>query len=169
MAVIDFNNIVKPKSIYKNDTLVSRVFENTLPTYVDLHLDITQSLNVGLGDNPANVNDILIDYDLDAIKNSLRNIFTTKKGQKILNPQFGCSLEQFLFSPISEAGAKVIAKEILNGVERFEPRIQINNIFVNPLPDDLLYKISIYYTLLEIKKQNIINILAYLGGQFTLQ
>jgi phage baseplate assembly protein W len=111
----------------------------------------------------------MIDYDLSAIKNSIRNLFTTKKGQKILNPDFGCSLDQYLFTPISNANGKAIASEILRAVTKYEPRIQITNIYVVPVFDQSLYKISVYYSLLDINKQNIINIIAILGGQLTIE
>ena len=42
-----------------------------------------------------NTQDLKIDYDEKAIYNSIRNIFNTKKGQKILNPTFGLDLEQY--------------------------------------------------------------------------
>ena len=121
--------------------------------------------NVGLGLNTVNTSDILVDNDIEAIKNSLRNIFTTKKGQKILAPSFGVSLEQYLFSPITNANAKAMATDIMNGVNQYEPRVKISNIIVNPLYDQNQYHISLYYTLLQINRQSSINIIAELGGQ----
>jgi phage baseplate assembly protein W len=168
MAVIDFNNIVKPKRVFKDNTLISTIDYNTYPTYIDLHLDLEQASNVGIGTNPVSVNDIIVDVDLEAIKNSIRNIFTTKKGQKILNPDFGCSLEQYLFTPITESNARAIGNEILRGIAKYEPRINVNNVFVLPNIDRNLYNISVYYTLLDIRKQNIINMIAALGGNLTL-
>ena len=116
MALIDLNNAIRTKLIYSEKNTLDQVNLAAPPndaTYLDLHLDLVQMKTVGLGLSEAESGDILIDYDLGAIKNSIRNIFTTKKGQKILNPDFGCSLEQYLFTPISEANAKVIGGEIL--------------------------------------------------------
>lgn len=169
MALIDLNNITRPKRVYDEKIKLNEIDSSPLPTYIDLHLDLVQMKSVGLGVTEADSGDILIDYDLNAIKNSIRNIFTTKKGQKILNPDFGCSLEQYLFTPLSEANAKVIGSEILRGVSKYEPRIKITNIYVTPVYDQSLYKISIYYSLLDINKQNIINIIALLGGQLSIE
>jgi len=165
MAVIDLNNLVRPKQQYKTSVQVDEIVNNPTPVYTDLHLDLKAALNIGIGDNPTNTSDILVDNDVEAIKNSLRNIFTTKKGQKILNPDFGVSLEQYLFSPLTNANAKAIGTDIMNGVSKYEPRIKINNIIVNPLYDENQYYIAIYYSLLQLNAQNIINIIAQLGGQ----
>lgn len=167
MAVVDLNNIIRPKKIYNEKTLLNNVDSTPYPTYVDLHLDLQPSENVGLGLNAVETGDILTDIDLEAIKNSLRNIFTTKKGQKILNPDFGVSLDQYLFNPISVTHGRAMAGEILRGITRYEPRISVSNITVSPDFDLNLYRIQIYYTLLDINKQNIINIIAQLGGQLS--
>lgn len=174
MAVIDLNNIIRPQRIYDSKAKVSDVISSdfggwTKPTYVDLHLDLVEAKNIGNGTVSINSGDILIDYDLRAIKNSIKNIFTTKKGQKILNPDFGCSLEQYLFTPITESNAKAMGSEILRGITKYEPRVKVTNIYVVPSIDRNSYNISVYYTLLDINKQNLINIIALVGGQISIE
>jgi phage baseplate assembly protein W len=165
MAVIDLNNIVRPKQTYSPSTNVTQVVNINQFVYKDLHLDLIESKNIGLGLNAVNTSDILVDIDIQAIQNSIRNIFTTKKGQKILNPDFGSCLDQYLFTPISKANAKAIGNDILNSVSLYEPRIKINNVIVTPMFDQNQYYIVTHYTILEINKQNVINIIAQLGGQ----
>jgi len=165
MAVIDLNNIVRPKKKNNPTMQVTDVVTEQRPVYVDLHLDLETDKNVGLGLNAVNSGDILVDIDIEAIKNSLRNIFNTKRGQKILNPEFGSSLEQYLFTPITEPNAKAIGNQILKYVNAYEPRINISNVIVSPKIDQNLYYIAIYYNLLEINRNDIINIVAQLGGQ----
>jgi phage baseplate assembly protein W len=165
MAVIDLNNIVRPKQNYNPSTQVKDVVTVQNIVYTDLHLDLKTSQNVGLGINAVAASDIQVDTDLEAIKNSIRNIFTTKKGQKLLNPDFGCSLEQYLFSPITQAYARAIGNEIMNGIAKYEPRISITDIIVTPYIDQNQYYIAVYYKILEINKQSILNIIAQLGGQ----
>jgi len=166
MAVIDFNNIIRPKKVYNEKTLINSVYSPN-STYVDLHLDLKASENIGLGLNSVETGDIFVDVDLEAIKNSIRNIFTTKKGQKILNPDFGVSLDQYLFNSITTTNGRAIANEILRGITKYEPRISVSNINVTPDFESNLYRIEVYYTLLDINKQNIINIVAQIGGQIS--
>lgn len=100
-------------------------------TYSDLFFDLkidytkTNSLN-----NIKEQKDIIVDYDIEAIKNSIFNIFTTIPGQKILNPTFGLNLLYFLFSGISEINGRILGETILKGLQKYEPRVLVKNIDV---------------------------------------
>ena len=77
------------------------------------------------------------------LKNSIKNIFNTKKGQKILTPNFGLDLEQYLFDNITKDNAKQIGKTILEELPFYEPRITVENVSVIARPDANEYKINI--------------------------
>ena len=114
-------------------------------SYADLKLDIdlnshVPSTPVGTGKNPV---DFKLSYDENAIFNSIRNIFNTKKGQKILNPTFGLDLEVFLFDNISRENADIIGKTIYEELPIYEPRITVDSVNVIARPDDNEYEISV--------------------------
>jgi phage baseplate assembly protein W len=165
VATIDLNNLVRPKQINNPSTAVSSKVEVVDSVYTDLHLDLILAKSIGTGKTPSNSNDILVDTDIDAIRNSIRNIFSTRKGQKLLTPEFGSSLEQYLFEPITEIYARAIGDDILTAIQKYEPRIEILKVLVVPIPDENQYNISVSYRFLEIKKQSVLNIIAQLGGQ----
>jgi phage baseplate assembly protein W len=168
VAVIDLNNIIRPKQVNSPNTLVSRVLPVKTSVYTDLHLDVVEAQNIGLGNSPAKSNDILVDNDIDAIKNSIRNIFNTRKGQKLLTPEFGSSLDQYLFEPVSDIIGRAIANMMLTNVSDYEPRIEVLKINVTPKPDQNQYYILFAYRFLELQKQNILTIVAQQGGQITI-
>lgn len=192
MATIDLNNLIRPKKVNSTSTIVTEQVETNAPVYVDLHLDFALNKSIGLGENPVNSLDIKTDYDIEAIKNSIKNIFTTKKGQKLLDPNFGCSLDQFLFEKVSELGGKAIGDEIFNAISQYEPRVDVIKIYVKTQPyvtqnlniinNNLTtsikkkvenqveeigpgYAITVIYQIKEIKKQDILNMVAQIGGQ----
>ena len=114
-------------------------------SYADLRLDLDlnshiPSTPVGVGKNPI---DFRLSYDENAIFNSIRNIFNTKKGQKILNPTFGLDLEVFLFDNISRENADIIGKTIYEEMPIHEPRIIVQTVNVIANPDDNEYEITI--------------------------
>ena len=114
-------------------------------SYADLKLDLDlnshlPSTPVGIGKNPI---DFRLSYDEYAIFNSIRNIFNTKKGQKILNPAFGLDLEMFLFDNISKENGDIIGKTIYEELPMYEPRITVDAVDVIAKPDDNEYEISI--------------------------
>lgn len=168
MAKIDLNNLARPKQINSSDTKIYEEVIDKSYIYRDLHLDLQQSKSIGLGYKPVISKDILVDDDILAIKNSLRNIFTTKKGEKLLNPTFGSAFEQYLFEPVNETIANIMGKDILETIQNLEDRIIIDKIKIETFPDENLYKIQIIYSFVDIKKQNLLNIIALKGGEILI-
>lgn len=127
--------------------------------YSDLNLDIQQ-------ENPkldylnarSQTNDLKAQYDLGAIKNSIRNIFITFPGQKLLNPTFGLNLMQFLFLPVSDITANLIGQRILNGISQNEPRVTVKKIKVDGIADENKYNITLQLTIPFINNYTVFNL-----------
>jgi phage baseplate assembly protein W len=168
VATIDLNNLIRPKQLNQTYTDITKVVTDINHIYSDLHLDLMLQQNVGLGTKPSTGGDLVLDHDEQAIKNSISNIFITKKGEKLLDPTFGSSLDQYLFEPITETYAKAIGNDIFNVISDFEPRIEVLNITVATDPDNQQYQITVNYRFREIQKQSYLNILAQLGGQILI-
>jgi phage baseplate assembly protein W len=149
-----------------------------------------------LGNNSANSKDIVVDTNVEAIKNSIRNIFNTRPGEKVLNPEFGCSLEKYLFDAVSNLGAQAIGDDISTALATFEPRVTLIKLYVetqpystqsvnlvgnqlttyvqNQNPNVALnigpgYSITLIYKINEFNQQNdYLNIFAQIGGQILI-
>ena len=120
--------------------------ETTHVVYRDLHLDIKQKYtNNNQFHKKEEITDIVSDTNENAIKNSLFNIFSTTPGQKILNPEFGLNFEQWLFTNMSDNAALVITQTIYSQIQRWEPRITLNDVSVIPNYEQNEYNITIYY------------------------
>jgi phage baseplate assembly protein W len=120
-------------------------------TFKDLHLDLElQRANIKEEERflypPAQGNDIKTDTDLTAVRNSIRNIFLTKKGQRFLFPDFGSDLSVFLFEPISNYRGEVLGEFIVSAIERWEPRVRINRVQIKTNPDENTYEASINFS-----------------------
>jgi phage baseplate assembly protein W len=124
--------------------------------YQDLHLDLQEKYNISsnLYEN-REINDFKADYDIDAVKNSLYNLFTTTPGEKILNPNYGLDFKQYLFVPATVDIAKYIRDEIYSQVARFEPRVRIVNVNITILEDVNEFDINIYYNIPTLNIHNI--------------
>jgi len=115
-------------------------------TYRDMSLDMAVEVNV-LSRNlyrNENVTDLKVSKDEAAIQNSLINIFNTVPGQKLLAPEFGLDLRQYLFDPITEDIAYNIGDTILQGMKQWEPRVVLLRVNVIPDYDQNQYIISLY-------------------------
>lgn len=118
-------------------------------TYRDLFLDLVESdqpHNNALYGKTTQV-DLKTSTDEGAIMNSLRNIFTTNPGEKILDPTFGLSLSRWLFEPLDEFIAQEIGEAIVEGIERFEPRVSVKNITVNMNSAQNQYDLTLVLTI----------------------
>lgn len=62
------------------------------------------------------------------IKESLEIILSTRLGERIMNPKFGCNLEEILFKPLNLTLATYAKNLIQNAILYFEPRIDVNNV-----------------------------------------
>jgi phage baseplate assembly protein W len=152
MATIYLDNLINPRQTNSSANTPSKESVSTEAIYTDLHLDLVISKNVGVGLNAHDSNDIEIDEDVAAIKNSLYNIFSTIPGQKLLTPSFGASLDQYVFESVDTMRGKIIGDDILRAITTFEPRIQVLNIEVYPMPDQLMYYIILVYQLVGLNK-----------------
>jgi len=112
--------------------------DSTGHTYVykDLKLDLQEE-----------VIDIDASIDINAVQNSITNMFTFTKGQRILLPDFGNNLRKFLYEPITDATAKAIGIEICDMFEKWEPRVKITKVRVTPSIDENLYHVIVLYTI----------------------
>jgi phage baseplate assembly protein W len=164
------------KSLILNNYMASVIIKdlNRLPknkdyTYVDLELDLKLNYTKT---NPLNnfreQRDIVADYDINAIKNSIFNIFTTIPGQKILNPIFGINIFQFLFTGITERNAQLLGETILRGIARFEPRVSIDRIDITPDSEENQYDVKLILSVpsLNIKGLEVKSTLAESGYYF---
>ena len=118
-------------------------------SYADLHLDL--ELNSHMSDKTVGANknaqDLKLSYDENAIYNSIKNIFNTKKGQKILDNTFGLDLEQYLFDNISKENGDLIGNTIYEELALYEPRIVCDSVNIVARPEQNEYKISISITI----------------------
>lgn len=137
--------------------------------YKDLFLDLAEQSNSGNSlFNKKTSLDLKAAVDEAAIVNSIRNIFTTTPGEKILDPTFGLNLSQWLFQPIDDFTAREIGETILTGIEKYEPRVKVNNINVDVLPEKNQYTIKLVLTVpsLNIYDKSYDAILAQPGFEF---
>jgi phage baseplate assembly protein W len=124
--------------------------------YADLHMDLKSSFNINSHlYQTAEINDFSIDYDIDAIKNSLYNLFTTTPGEKILNPEYGLDFRKYLFVPATVTIAEHIRDEIYAQVARFEPRVNITNVHITIMEDVNEFDIAIYYNIPSLNIHNV--------------
>ena len=75
------------------------------------------------------------DYNLDAIKNSLINIFTIQQNDCPGKPDFGNPLQRDTFDLFDSVSEATLFSAIQNAIEKWEPRVTVQNLNVSLLPE----------------------------------
>jgi len=121
-------------------------------SYKDVYFDVTEDetpISKTLYGKVTKT-DIRHSVDESAIMNSIKNIFNTSPGEKILNPTFGLNLSQWLFEPVSEFRAQEIGEAIFNGLSKWEPRVNLKNVSVVADADNNQYQIKLAITIPQL-------------------
>lgn len=70
------------------------------------------------------------------IRESIQLILQTEPGERIMQPNFGAGLGQFLFEANTTATRRLIRARVENALQQWEPRIQLSEVSVDPAPAD---------------------------------
>lgn len=112
--------------------------------FKDLRLDLQFGQPGGAGYfSGIKNNDLIADFDVRAITNSLQNLFNTNRGEKILNPEYGSDVGKYIFEPVSEITGDLIGEAIHASVKAYEPRVIIENLIIYIDPDNNEYIVDI--------------------------
>ncbi len=82
---------------------------------------------------------------IEDIERSLQILLSTKLGERIMHPTYGCNLDELLFSPINRTLKTYVSELIKTAILYHEPRIDAEKIDIsqgNELKGELLILIN---------------------------
>ncbi len=83
---------------------------------------------------------------VEDINRSLQIIVTTRIGERIMRPEFGCALDQFILEPMNTTAVGTVKYMIETALLYYEPRIEVDQVELNIL-DLSTMNIEITYTI----------------------
>ena len=121
-----------PNEVYKDLSMIAKQASKTVNANKQSQILFSASKTT----KNDNTDDTVVVYynkvdklvNVNAIKNSLHNIFSWTPGERILNPEFGSNLRKLLYEGITDFNQEQIIAEIRHSVSQWEPRVQIDNI-----------------------------------------
>jgi phage baseplate assembly protein W len=81
----------------------------------------------------------------EKVRESIELILRTEPGERVMRPQFGCGLRQFLMEPNSVATRARLERVVTTALEAFEPRIAVTDVTALPGADPALVQLTIRY------------------------
>lgn len=106
-----------------------------------------------------NTKDISVVENEDAVKNAIRNILLTRKGERFFNPAFGSGIYSILFENFSSAAESDLKAIINNALENYESRANVIKLDVSPYPDENGYVITLVFSVINRSEPVVMNIL----------
>ncbi len=82
--------------------------------------------------------------DIDLVKRDLLNHFQIRKGEKLMNPEFGSIVWNLLFEPLDEE-TKQILQDDVKRVVSYDPRLSVNEVLLEQLDHGLQVQVSLTY------------------------
>jgi phage baseplate assembly protein W len=83
----------------------------------------------------------------DQVKSNLINLLLTTKGERIMNPEFGCDLKKFIFEGIIDTNIENLKQNLLLNISIFIPEITVTDIMVVPDYDSNTIDLNVNYYL----------------------
>ena len=89
--------------------------------------------------------DVALSYDDQAVIRSIRNLLLTNHFERPFNPELGSNLNALLFELVSPLTATALEREISTMIANYEPRANLKEIIVTPLPDNNAYNVYLSF------------------------
>lgn len=82
--------------------------------------------------------------DFDLIKQDIINHFNIRKGEKLMNPNFGTIIWNVLYEPFTEDLKSVIVSDI-KAIAGYDPRVSFDNIIITEYEQGLQIELQLRY------------------------
>lgn len=70
------------------------------------------------------------------IHQSLVILLSTRPGERVMHPLYGCAIQSMVFENISEGTSTEIEVMVADAITRCEPRVSVDLVTVHEAPDD---------------------------------
>ncbi|MDT3727788.1 GPW/gp25 family protein [Streptomyces sp. DSM 41972] len=81
------------------------------------------------------------------IEEAIRLVLATAPGERPMRPEFGCAIHELVFAPVNEATAGRIQHEVYTSLDRWEPRIEVEEVQVTAGPGGGVLHIDVRYSI----------------------
>ncbi|MEO1058747.1 MAG: GPW/gp25 family protein [Actinomycetota bacterium] len=81
----------------------------------------------------------------DKVREAVELILRTEPGERLMRPDFGCGLRQFLMEPNSVATRARLERTVTRALEAHEPRIELVEVTARVGTEPSLVELTIHY------------------------
>lgn len=116
--------------------------------YKDLDLSLAQTTS----------KDVAKRLDVNAVKQSIKNLLLTRPGERPFQPTVGSDLYRLLFEPMDMLTTETLRSVISACIRNHEPRVRLQEVAIRPNYDENAYDISLYFYVIGIYAPVVFNL-----------
>lgn len=83
--------------------------------------------------------------DFDLIKQDLMNHFNIRKGEKLMNPNFGTIIWNTLFEPLTQETRDIITDDVQR-IVKYDPRLSVDNVTITEQDFGIQIEVDLLYS-----------------------
>jgi len=91
-------------------------------------------------------------FDFALIEQDIMNMFQTKKGERVMNPEFGTIIWELIYEPFT-ADIKQLISEDVTRILNYDPRVTPTQIQITEAPYGLIIESTLFYKQQDVSKQ----------------
>jgi len=85
---------------------------------------------------------------------SIYIILSTAPGERVMRPEFGCRIHEYIFDPANSSTAAAVEQAVKSALDRWEPRITLTEVTVTPSPDTYgMLMIDLHFTVKSTREE----------------
>lgn len=107
----------------------------------------------GNGDG-RKIQELPVVYDVEAVKQSVRNILMWRVGESILRPEFGHKLYKSLYGQMNNYNQTEVSQEIQRAIEENEPRVKVQTVGARVDEDGNTLRVRVAYRVVGSKSED---------------
>ena len=96
--------------------------------------------------------DIALLKDEDAVKDAIRNLLLTDRGERPMQPFLGGSIREMLFENLTPGTLKLIQERVESTIKTYEPRAELIDVTVTSTFDDNTVGVRIQFYIVNVQQ-----------------
>ncbi len=90
----------------------------------------------------------------NAVKQSIKNLLMTDRGERLFQPNIGCDIRGSLFENIDPNTILIIKENIKTTISTYEPRCVVKNVVVSSNIDDNAVKVQVIFSVINSSRDS---------------
>jgi phage baseplate assembly protein W len=114
-------------------------------------ITLYQDFKKNLEKSPVS-SDLTVLKDEDAVKESIKNLILTDRGERLMQPDLGGNISGMLFENITPATLILIQNNIRTTIDLYEPRAELIDVIASSNIDDNVVKVEIAFYITNVQQ-----------------